>query len=72
MTCRRASSFYSICSYGSGHLAAAGFERGQIVLTEMHITVVLVLNPKAGGIFPQEKMPRKVIIALLLPQSTEQ
>lgn len=48
-------SFYGECSYESGRLAAAWFARGQVALTDMQITV-LVLNPKAGGILPQEKI----------------
>lgn len=48
--------FGSEGSYGRGDLAAAWFARGQVALTDVQITV-LVQNPKAGGILPQEKIP---------------
>lgn len=63
--------FYSECSYESGHSAAVWFAGGQVALTDMQITVLLVLNPKAGGILFQEKYQDKPHHSFVLLQTTE-
>lgn len=55
-------------------MAAERFARGQVALAHMQITVVFVLDPKAGEILPQKKKERKksedkTIVALLLRQT---
>lgn len=54
-------------------MAAERFARGQVALAHMQITVVFVLDPKAGEILLQKKERKKsedkTIVALLLLQT---